>query len=226
MSIYFFNGDWSNHNSKILLDCFIMSIKNEHQLSAHILNMSGMSGKKYRFFINNLIKKIENTRYLEIGSWAGSTACSAMFNNSCKITCIDNWSQFGGPKEIFFQNVESICNNKINFDFIESNFYDINFSNIGKYNIYLYDGSHEEEDQFQGIVKAQEALDDEYFLIIDDWNWDFVRHGTIRAINILNSHIISSIEIRTTLDNSHPQLAHEHSDWHNGYYLAYIKKSQ
>tara|TARA_B110000263_G_scaffold11596_1_gene9824 strand:+ start:175 stop:468 length:294 start_codon:yes stop_codon:yes gene_type:complete len=31
--------------------------------------MPGMSGKKYRYFLNNLISLTEDPRYLEIGSW-------------------------------------------------------------------------------------------------------------------------------------------------------------
>ena len=55
--------------------------------------MEGLSRRKYRSLINNLVQKIKDPRYLEIGTWLGSTACSAAFKNDLKITCIDNWSQ-------------------------------------------------------------------------------------------------------------------------------------
>ena len=55
--------------------------------------MDGLSGRKYRSLINSLINKVKNPSYLEIGSWLGSTACSAAFKNKLTITCIDNWSQ-------------------------------------------------------------------------------------------------------------------------------------
>ena len=50
---------------------------------------------------------MKEARYLEIGTWKGSSICSAMCNN--KITCvaIDNWSEFGGPKNIFLENYYS-----------------------------------------------------------------------------------------------------------------------
>ena len=35
-----------------------------------IYSIDGMSGKKYRFFINNLVRTVANPRYLEVGSWA------------------------------------------------------------------------------------------------------------------------------------------------------------
>jgi hypothetical protein len=33
---------------------------------------------------------MDDTRYLEIGVWKGSTVCSAMFNNNAFIYCIVN----------------------------------------------------------------------------------------------------------------------------------------
>ena len=62
--------------------------------------MPGMSGRKYRYLINNLVSSIKDARYLEIGCWAGSTACSALYGNEVKAVCIDNWSQFTDPKTI------------------------------------------------------------------------------------------------------------------------------
>ena len=72
---------------------------------------------------------------------------------------------------------------------------------------------------------AQPALEDVFFLIIDDWNWAQVRNGTLNAIKDLNIKIISSIEIRTTQDNTMPQfMLGQYSDWHNGYFLTICKK--
>jgi hypothetical protein len=59
--------------------------------------MKGYSGKKTRHFYNNLLS-IEDARYLEIGTWKGSTLYSAMYGNKAQITYIDNWSQFGNAK--------------------------------------------------------------------------------------------------------------------------------
>jgi hypothetical protein len=43
------------------------------KVSQDILALEGMSGKKYRYFVNNLIESMEDLCYLEIGVWAGST---------------------------------------------------------------------------------------------------------------------------------------------------------
>ena len=38
--------------------------------------------------------------------------------------------------------------------------------NIGKYNIYLFDGPHHFEDHFEGITFVQPALTDKYILMM------------------------------------------------------------
>jgi hypothetical protein len=190
-----------------------------------VLAMQGMSGRKYRRLINSLVGLVPNARYLEVGSWAGSTACSAIHGNRVTATCIDNWSEFGGPKDQFTANTDRARSDEVNFRFIEEDFRKVNYSDLGTYNIYLFDGPHAYQDQYDGVAIAQPAVEDEYIQIVDDWNWPEVRQGTIDAITQLGRAITYAIEIRTTQDNSHPQMhIGENSDWHNGYFLAVLRK--
>ena len=46
---------------------------------------------------------MDNAQYLEIGTWKGSSVCAAMCNN-IRCLAIDNWCEFGGPKEDFLIN--------------------------------------------------------------------------------------------------------------------------
>ena len=194
-----------------------------------ILEMDGMSGVKYRHFINNLINSLEDPRYLEIGCWKGSTLCSAIFGNKVKSYCIDNWSQFDGPKDIFYKNIQK-CTDEcadIKIIFKEADFRKINYTEIEKYNIYFFDGPHEEQDQYDALMFVQPALDDEFIFICDDWNWEKVKNGTMNAIKKLNLEVLFSIDIKTTDDGSHPpeNNARQNSDWHNGYYISVLKKN-
>jgi hypothetical protein len=106
----------------LLENAFMKALSLETRLPNEVLFLPGMSGRKYRMLINNLIGSVLNPRYIEIGCWAGSTACSAMYGNNAKITCIDNWSQFGGPREQFFVNVEKFRNTRTEFAFVEADF--------------------------------------------------------------------------------------------------------
>jgi SAM-dependent methyltransferase len=196
------------------------------EIDPGVLAIQGMSGKKYRLFINNLIKQLEHPRYLEVGTWAGSTLCSALNGNCVSATAIDNWSEFGGPKAQFLQNVERFKTSQAQLTFIESDFRKVNYSGLGRFNVYMFDGPHKAEDQYDGIALAQPALDEEFVLIVDDWNHLPAREGTFKALRDLQLSIRYSLELRTTLDGSHPSRAHEQSDWHNGYFIAVMAKPQ
>ena len=234
-------GDFDRDSySKILKTAFFQSWAINTKIPDWIRFMSGMSGRKYRYLINNLVSLIEDARYLEIGSWTGSTACSAIYGNKVKTVCIDNWSQFNNTEDIPYQrvlniknpkkefeiNTKKVISEKVNFKFIESDFRKINYNEVGKFNIYFFDGPHEMKDQYDGIAIVQPSLDDIFILIIDDWNVLKVRQGTLNAISDLSIKIISKIEIMTTQNNVVPKLLQcQFSDWHNGYLIAVCEKT-
>ena len=196
------------------------------KLSDEILTMEGMSGRKARFFLNNLISSLSDARYLEIGVWRGSTLCSAIYGNQVTAVAIDNWSQFGNPVSEFVANLEKF-KGKAEVRIIETDFREARFSTLGKYNVYTFDGPHLEPDQYDGVALVLPALDDEFILIVDDWNWAPVRNGTLQAIANLKLHVDLQIEVRTTLDDTHAKdPSRQHSDWHNGYFIAALRKSE
>ena len=230
------NFDQNTYSKNLKLSLF-QALAMSTKIPDWIKFMSGMSGKKYRYFINNLISLIADPRYLEIGCWAGSTACSALYGNEVKALCIDNWSEFADPKTInpslnvknpkkeFEINTKKVISEKIDFKFIESDFRKINYNEVGKFNIYVFDGPHEMKDHYDGITIVQPSLDDVFILIVDDWNISKVRQGTLNAISDLSIKIISKIEIMTTQDNVVPKLLQcQFSDWHNGYLIAVCQK--
>jgi len=194
----------------------------KHKLSDDIAAIEGMSGQLYRQLINNLVALTPDARYLETGSLKGSTSCSAMYKNKVTATCIENfhWDY----RDLFYKNTSSVLTNDIQFRHIESDFRAVDYKNIGKYNIYMFDGPHEHHDQYDGVCIAQPALDDSYILIVDDWNWANVQNGTWDALRDLGYGLISKLEIKTTDDNTYPKIADHFSDWHNGYLIAAIEK--
>jgi hypothetical protein len=208
----------------LLHQAFDRALCLESEVSEKCLKLPGMSGKRYRMFINNLIRLVSKPRYLEIGPWAGSTACSAIDRNVVKVTCIDNWSQFGGPREWFLKNIGEFVTKDVDFSLIESDFRAVDVSKIGNFNVYLFDGPHEEQDQYDGLFMYEPALDDDFFFIIDDWNWRQVRDGTFRAIRETGFQIDYAIELRTTMDNEHGAVFGEAGDWHNGYFLSKLSR--
>jgi hypothetical protein len=217
-------GDWSIPEAELISNAWLDALAVNHKLPDWIRYMEGMSGKKYRYFINKLVETMPNPRYLEIGSHSGSTACSALYGNKAKATCIDNWSEFGGPKDMFMRNIENIKSPDLDFTFIESDFRKVDYSKIGKHNIYLFDGPHFQQDQYDGIDLVKDALDDLYVLIVDDYNWSIIRNGTEAALEHVGHRVLAKIEILTYIGDGHPVVSHQYSDWHDGYLIALVSK--
>ena len=219
------SGDFSTLPASVLLKQSLdRAVANIGGPPDFVRAIDGMSGQKYRTFINNLVRSHPDARYLEIGSWQGSTAAAALCGNSVKALCIDNWSQFGGPKPAFLSTIERVRSQSpaVDFRFIEGDFRRVDYTSLGRFNVFLFDGPHEELDQYDGIMLARPALDRSFVLIVDDWNWRQVRLGTFRAIRDARYSIASSVEIRTTRDNSHAPVRGKNSDWHNGYFIAVL----
>lgn len=225
-------GKVSSHPyAKLIKNAYDKALKDETKLEQKFVTLDGMSGKRYRYLINNLIESLDDARYLEIGSWKGSTACAAIYGNKVKALCIDNWSGFGGPREEFCKNIDECLSDDIEVVLDENNYEDVDFTSVGKFNVYFYDGCHEEESQCNAIKVAQDALDDTFILIVDDWNSLDPRNGTRRAIEELELNVLYSVEIRTTGDDSYPapgghppELHMQNSNWHDGYFLAVCQK--
>ena len=193
------------------------------KITTDIINMDGMSGTKTRHFYNNLLNS-HDARYLEIGTWKGSSVCSAMCNNKAKVICIDNWSEFGGPKSEFLVNFEKF-KGKNDATFIENDCYKVDVSVLPKFNIYMYDGNHSNDSHYMALLHYYDCLDDVFIFIVDDWNWDDVRDGTYKSIQQLQLKILYEKEIRLTWDNTHTveQLAKD--TWWNGLYVAILQKN-
>ncbi|MBV8457730.1 MAG: class I SAM-dependent methyltransferase [Acetobacteraceae bacterium] len=172
------------------------------------------------------MRLIPDPRYLEVGVWAGSTLCSAIAGNGVRAVAIDNWSKFGGPRERCLENLTrfgTISDVRL----VECDFRKVPFEDQGRFNVYLYDGPHSAEDQYDGLVLALPSLDAEFVFIADDWNWAEVRKGTRSAIERLGLEIVYAIEVRTTTNDSHPPhcgFDAKETDWHNGYFIAVLKK--
>jgi Methyltransferase domain len=196
------------------------SLAGDSEIDPRILKIPGMSGRCYRHFINSLVRMTPDARYLEVGTWAGSTLCAAISNNHVSATAIDNWSEFGGPKVLFESHLAQFTTADAEVMFIESDFRKVDFRALGKFNIYLFDGPHEYRDQYDGLEMALPALDEHFVLIVDDWNWERVRDGTRRAMRANRISPLYSTEIRSSLDDSHPIISCELSDWHDGYFFC------
>lgn len=192
------------------------------KINQDIINMDGMTGLKTRHFYNNLLNN-PDARYLEIGTWKGSSVCSAMYGNKAKVVCIDNWSEFQGPKQEFLQNFEKFKGEN-DATFIESDCFKVDVARLPRFNIYLYDGNHEQDKQYKALSHFYKCLDDTFIFIVDDWNWKKVRDGTASAIRDLKLKVLYQKEIRMTWDDTHTEQVLGARTWWNGIYVAILQK--
>jgi len=194
------------------------------KITPKIILMDGMSGTKTRHFYNNLLNT-DDARYLEIGTWKGSSVCSAMCGNQANVVCIDNWSEFGGPKDEFVRNFNNFTGMNNAF-FIEHDCFTLDINILPKFNIYMYDGNHLNESHYKALLHYYNRLDDIFIFIVDDWNFEEVRDGTRRSIETLKLYVLYEKEIRMTHDNSHTPLDIARETWWNGIYVAILHKSK
>ncbi len=211
-----------------IYNSFELALSKKIKLCTEIRSMDGLSGRKFRVLLNNLIRTFEYPKYLEIGSWLGSTACSACYKNDLEMTCIDNWSQnFSNnldPKKTFKKNIKNYITKNSKFRVIEKDFRQFNFNLLEKINIYFYDGSHNYEDHFDSVKLILPSLANKFIFIVDDWNWRQVREGTLDAIKKQKLRVVSGLEIKTTDDDSSSLVTGSNSDWHQGVAFFVIEK--
>lgn len=91
-------------------------------------------------------------------------------------------------------------------------------------NIYFYDGNHSEDSKFKALDHYKDCLDNQFILIVNDWNWKGVRDGTFRGLSNNNMKIIYKYELYTDNTNRHSTVSFKYSHCHNGLVAFVIEK--
>jgi hypothetical protein len=148
-------------------------------VSPAVLSLEGMSGRKTRHFYNALCS-LPGARYLEIGTWRGSTFCSALDGNVLEAAiAVDNWSEFGGPRDAFLENLGRFKGHT-DARFVEGDCFDeATVARVAaacpSYNLYLFDGEHTREAQYRALRVYAPLMNSTFIFVVDDWNWQSVR---------------------------------------------------
>lgn len=194
-----------------------------------ILEYSGYTGSRTRHFYNNICSnRLKNIKYLEIGTWNGSSSISAVYKNNIDALFIDNWSQFNGDSSIFTENINKF-NSDSNCYLLESDCWKVDLNNleVGPFNIYLFDGDHSELDHFKALEYYLPVLDNEFIFMVDDWNWPNVRDGTMRAIRELDLFVKFRHELFVSSDDLKNMPEHKGKEtWWNGCGIFLLSKTK
>lgn len=193
-----------------------------------------LSGFKGRALLNNICNNL-GIRYLEIGSYAGSTFCSALYNNSIDATTVDIWERFieqpraGIVKNLFFERVKKYQgSNRIKI--VEENIYDFATpEKIGTdYNVFFFDGDHTAQATEMAMIMTNSCMTKEFIFICDDYAMVTTRKGVADGISEMGYEVLYDKELgnvqpydwyKNKADMSQP-------DWWCNYYIAVMRKTR
>lgn len=205
----------------IFYDLVEKSFIKTSKLNDDLLNANAMSGKMTRHFYNNILSYID-ARVLDIGVFNGITSCSGFYNNNAKITIIENFSQFGEQKQELLSNIEKYKDKNEITLFLEDCFAIDKSKFKYKFNIYIYDGNHRVIDQYNALSYYYDVLDDIFIYIVDDYNYEPVRLGTLGAITDLNLQVLHHKAIKT--NHQHEEDKKDYDGFWNGVGVFVLKK--
>lgn len=117
--------------------------------------------------------------YLNIGVWHGFTLFAGMLL-APEVPCVgvDNFSEFGGPRDVFFQNWERFQSGP------HQQFYEMDYQayfqqHTAPIGLYFYDGAHDYANQYQALVLADPFLAPGALILVDDTNFAEPRQATL-----------------------------------------------
>jgi hypothetical protein len=167
--------------------------------------------------INRICKTLNaNQIYLNIGVLCGYSLFAGMINTRNKVIGVDNFSQISisNEEELFFLKYNILKNTSHSFFQEDYKLFLENFYNQNqKIDFYYYDAGHSYEDQRDNLLIADNILNKNSLILIDDIGRPEVTNGTLDALVKLKNYKILD-EVRT-VNARHPNF------W-NGYFL--IKK--
>lgn len=177
------------------------------KLPIEVLEMEGMSGRKTRHLYNNICD-LSFARYLEVGTFKGSSFISAFYRNVVDCICIDNWSQFGGKSEFEENMVKFSAGILRSYKVIDQDCWTVNKEQLETpIDIFLYDGAHTYEDHKKAIVHFAPFLSKVSIIMVDDWmcDWADVRKGTMDGIKESRLEIMFQYNIGLSLQDGFHQ---------------------
>lgn len=196
---------------------------NKSKLTNEILSLEGMTGIKTRHFYNNLLNCNFLKNYLEVGSWKGSSFVSAMYENSIHGYSVDNWSEFGGPKQEFHNVLEKYLNSE-NYTVLDEDCFELSVNKLNKIDVYLYDGNHSYESQKKAITHFAPILSNKFILVVDDYNWHDVQNGTKDGLKESEIEVLWDHSIIYNDNNQHTEKETAQKEFWNGMYVAVCAK--
>jgi hypothetical protein len=188
------------------------------------IDIPGLTSTRVQKLINGLASQSQS--YLEIGSYLGATAASALSGNSLKAYFVDTWQEDLQPAEAdilippsslkdFKENINPyIGNNTVRI--FDQDMYKVDTSEISDVDLFFYDGPHEYEHIYKTVIRYKDCFDKQAILVFDDANWTDTVMAADQAVKDAG---LTSIYSKKVLNSTESK-----KDWWNGIYIIVIAR--
>lgn len=191
-------------------------------------DISGLSSNRVRHLLNSLCSN-EGIKYLEIGSYLGSTFCAAIEGNELEAYAVDNWAtdnlqpaeneteierasyqdfkenakRYKGDSKVRIINAD--CKNLVPEDL------------NSKVNLVFYDGDHSYDGQLESLQTIKDLVEDTFILILDDANFAGVVESAEQFVRQNNFSILFEQKLLNAIESDRM--------WWNGLYILVLQTS-
>jgi hypothetical protein len=145
-----------------------------------LLEIPRMSTLAIASVINRAVAEMpEGQAFVNVGVWHGFSLLAAMAGNPrARCVGIDNFSEWGGPRDAFRDRFDRMRSDR--HEFFEMDYKDY-FARVhhGPIGVYLYDGEHSYENQVHGLEAAEPFFAEGCVVLVDDTNWEEPRQATL-----------------------------------------------
>lgn len=215
-----------DHLVSRVLDAIDIGSKHESSFNEERFYIPGLSSNKIRHFLNHLCG-FNDSIYLELGCYTGSTFYAATENNPIRAFAVDNFIEKDIKPfrdDIFLPSVKdpaveflSKFNNP-RWTFSNKDVRELSEKDISdKPNIIFYDAGHEYYQQYENLNSIVNLLADKFILVLDDANFDGVVESANEFIQNNNLKVLFERKILTTIPE-------DETSWWNGIYILILEK--
>jgi len=141
--------------------------------------------------------------FVNVGVWNGFTFLAGMAGNADRrCVGVDNFSEFGGPKEAFLARFERRRSAHHTFHEMDYRAYFAE-RHEGPIGVYLYDGEHGYDNQLRGLETAERFFAPGAVIVVDDTNLAEPRRATFDFM-AARPGLYRVLLDRRTSGNGHP----------------------
>ena len=137
---------------------------------APLQDVKSMSTLANAYLIHEITRFLENDEvYLNIGVWQGFTFFAGVLNRQATSIGVDNFSEFGAPREKFLANFAHLRHPKAFFWDVDYKEYFATMHNERKIGSYFYDGAHDYNNQMTALTLPEPYFAENVIILVDDF---------------------------------------------------------